>query len=438
MNTTLQLRILIWVAALLIAIISWVFIPLSSMQPKVMDSYLRSIHDKALSEETKHSARGPWTLTGLSAHETNSLSIPIVVSLDDDIDGVFQESPHSPVDIAVVLKNLERLGIQKLCSTTVFAWSDPDTISLAALDNAIETFDSSILSTPVSRGPTSEPLPASFRNSSIPVRDVKGNSSLIPLVNRLPIPGVILHPESLAGFTLIDSEPSSNKPYLLAQWDEQIIFSTAVLATMQHLGLQKKDLIVEMNNAISFGQSDIQFPIDEFGRLNSTHDYFAPNAFPAAATIDAKSNTFPENSTSAFLSDLRSNTSPTTLTFNQLAPAMVLDVLSKHHPSTESLLTSLHPLIELALLLVFSCGIFVMSGLQRRGKVISLSTATLALLGLHLFFTQHFQIWLPSMAAIASTIPCWLALLSRTPAPVYRGRPDRLDFVRYTGKSKAD
>ncbi len=437
MNTTLQLRLRVWIAASLMAILSWVLFSYFPIQPSIVDSYLRTIEGRELTEQSKLSTNGPWQTTETKADNNNS-SVPIVISLEDDTDGIFSQSPHSPVDIAVVLDNLKKLGISKITSTTVFAWDTPDTISLAALDETFEAFDSCILATPLSRGPTSEPLPQSFRDASIPIKTIAGNAALIPVVNRIPIPGVILHTESLAGFTSIDSEHTSDHPYLMAQWDDRIVFSLPVLAIMQHLGLTLDDLEIRMHEVIRFGNTGIELPIDEFGRLKSSHEYFAPYTFPAAATIDADKQTFPDTYSTAILCDQRSNTSPTTLAFNQLAPAIVLQALSNEKPLPPITLSSLSSDVEILTLLGVSCCLFVISGLERMGKFIALVVTIIAILATHYGVAQTYLIWLPSMAALISTLPCWLVLLTRKPTFTYRGQPDRLDFARYSGKPKAN
>ena len=126
---------------------------------------------------------------------------PVIVSLGDDAEGFFQSSPPSPIDLAVILTNFQRLGAKKAATAAVLAWDAPDPIGLAALDKAIGRFDSLVMAAPLSRGAVPEPMPAAFRKASVPLAKIHGDPALLPVVNRVPLPGVILGKDNtLAGF----------------------------------------------------------------------------------------------------------------------------------------------------------------------------------------------------------------------------------------------
>ena len=70
---------------------------------------------------------GSWELrTLLSDGRADVGKAPVMVSMGDDVGGVFQSSPPSPVDLAVVLQNLQRLGAKQAAIAAVMAWDKPD------------------------------------------------------------------------------------------------------------------------------------------------------------------------------------------------------------------------------------------------------------------------------------------------------------------------
>ena len=437
MNTTLQLRIRVWIAASLIAMLSWVLIPLTPLDRIALQTSATWFSDSPISIEKSTRQENTWLATEGYDAIGPSTSVPIIISLEDDADGIFQESPHSPVDFAVIFNNLKRLGIQNLCSTSVLAWDQPDTISLAALEKTIDAFDSSIVTAPLSRGPTPEAMPSAFRAASTPINQTHGNTSLIPVVNRISLPGIILPPKSLAGFQIIDSEPLSEMPYMMARWDDRLVFSVALLATVQHLGLSVDDLTIRMNESIQLGQTNIQYPIDEFGRLKPNNALIAPNTFPAAATIDAEQKAFPENFTSAVFCDYRSLNSPSTRAFNQLVPAIVLRSLANTAPSKTVSYSTLNPFIGLPILITLAIALFVTTGFKKCNSIIALTVICLSIVITQYLLLKHQQIWAPSIAALITTLPAWLATATaqKKSYTLIRGRSDQLDFVRYSGNS---
>ena len=93
---------------------------------------------------------------------------------------------------------------------------------------------------------------------------------------------------SLAGFTALESEPDGESPYLLARWDDRVVFSFPLLAALaDHKALAEK-VEIRLGNYISLGKEGPYIPIDEFGRLtfrppSSTNS----SSIPAESLIDA-------------------------------------------------------------------------------------------------------------------------------------------------------
>lgn len=242
-----------------------------------------SFADKGFFALTAHSfANPPFFITGAGTHENaytlrtlrsspekpDGGDIPIEIAITDDPDNVFQASPPSPVDLAVILKNLRRLGKNTVAIGMPLAWPDPDIISLAALDQQLDSIPNLVTSTPLSRNPVPSPLPQAFRRASIPVSEVKGDTSLLPKVNRTSIPDVILgNKTSLAGFTTLESEQTTEFPHLIAVWDDRLLFSFHLLSVLFHFEKNPSDVRIHLGEFLSLGDTGPYLPIDEYGRL---------------------------------------------------------------------------------------------------------------------------------------------------------------------------
>jgi hypothetical protein len=191
------------------------------------------------------------------------------ITITDDPEKIFQESPPTPVDFSVILKNLRRLGRESVAIGMPLSWAEPDMISLIALDQQLDAFPAVVTSAPLSRSPITSPLPPAFRRASIPLSQVKGDTTGLPIVNRVSIPDVVLgNATSLAGFTILESEPESDQPYLLARWDERVVLSFQLLAVIDHYQLPPQSVEIRLGKYISLGMNGPFIPIDEYGRLS--------------------------------------------------------------------------------------------------------------------------------------------------------------------------
>jgi hypothetical protein len=220
----------------------------------------------------------------------------LIVSLGDDGDGVFQSSPPSPIDQAVILSNFQRLGARKAAIAAVLAWDAPDVMGLAALDKTLGRFDSLVMAAPLGRGASGEAMPPAFRKASVPLDSVKGDITSLPMVNRVPVRGVILGGEnSLAGFQALDSERPSRFPELLARWEDRVVFAFPLLVAMQQLGLPMDGIVIRVGEYLKLGPRGPFVPLDRHGRLAAPLGHVTPFAeVPAAALIDGGDDLFPK------------------------------------------------------------------------------------------------------------------------------------------------
>ena len=242
----------------------------------------------------------PWTiLSPALIPKTGSNEIPIIVSIGDDTEHFFQNSPPLPIDVAVILNNFHRRGIKRLGSAAVFSWENPDPISLVALEKTMAGFESLITATPLSRGATPQPIPASFRRASIPLGSVQGSYLQLPVVNRVPIPNVILAGDNgWSGFSALDAEENTGPPHLLARWEDRVVFSFPVLAFLQSHGLPVEGVRIKVGEYFALSTTGPFLPIDSYGRLLSPLKNNAPEkTVPASAMISDTDELAPAGST---------------------------------------------------------------------------------------------------------------------------------------------
>jgi hypothetical protein len=206
---TFQRRLWVLLGSAVAAIACWIGIPGTALDRLAFTTVVRGFANPPFFITGNGSHASPWNLRTFAAQgRPDTREAPVIVSLGDDVDGFFQSSPPSPIDLAVILTNFQRLGAKKAATAGVLAWDAPDPIGLAALDKAIGRFDSLVMAAPLSRGAVPESMPPSFRKASVALESIHGDPSSLPIVNRIPLSGVILGQENtVAGFQVLDSEP---------------------------------------------------------------------------------------------------------------------------------------------------------------------------------------------------------------------------------------
>ncbi len=216
---------------------------------------------------------------------------PSVVILEDDPDGVFQSSPHAPIDLALIARNMKDVGGEVLAMGAVMSWDDPDVIGLAALERALEDFSTVLVTAPLTRGATAESMPQAFRRASLPLDAVKGDVSQLPIVNRQALPDVLLGGENaMAGFSFLGLDGESGSPNLIARWEDRVVFSFPLLAAIHQAGVSLNSLQIHPGNHIRVGAGGWIIPIDAAGRLKvrlaKDHDW---REIPAEQLLDSDS-----------------------------------------------------------------------------------------------------------------------------------------------------
>ncbi len=341
----------------------------------------------------------PWSLRTLSATpHVPPEAAPVVVDLGDDPGGVFQSSPPSPVDIAVILRNLRRLGADEVAVAAWLAWEQPDAISLAALELELEEFSAVLTAAPLSRGPVGEPLPPAFREASLPLAAVEGDVSQLPQVNRVPLPGLVL--AGKAGFTVLEAEPGNGVP-LLARWDDRVVLAFPLLALLERENLPLDGLEIRPGEFLRLAPAGPVVPIDASGRLTARLPDMPPRT-PIAAEdlIDLDGERFAGEL--PVVRDLQSAADPATRRFSTSVSAVVAAIASDAGLSDPGTFRRLPATWEAAVLGGVTLLSAAVSGLSRFRRTVLLGSLAGVCLAAQWIGAGVAGVWLPGIPALVA------------------------------------
>lgn len=405
MKALLQPGLRVPLLAAAAAIACWHLLPGTALDRAAFTAIVRGSANPPFFISGNGSLADPWKLrTFASRPQADPGRVPLIVSLGDDAEGVFQSSPPSPIDLAVIFNNFQRLGARNAATAAVLAWDTPDPIGLAALDMALGRFDSLVMAAPLTRGALAEPIPSAFRKASIPLSQIQGDLAALPLVNRVPLPGVILGKENaLAGFQSLDSEATTSFPPLLARWDDRVVLAFPLLAAMQGLGLTPDGIEIRLGEYLKLSPQGPHVPIDRHGRLVAPLGHVSPYAeIPAADLIDGGDDLFPKQAPEpVILRDDRSGAEPATRAFSATLPAVVAAIASDTGlaPAREYVrFTCCRELVLLSLVITALKLLSLLPAFPRHIGLVSLAGFCIAVQ----IIAASSGMWFPGLAALAA------------------------------------
>jgi hypothetical protein len=211
------------------------------------------------------------------------------ITITDDLNRIFEATPPTPLDYAVILQKLYDQGYRSVVLTTRMTWDKEPTanpnslttdsldiqgsrLSEQALSFKLAQFDRAVIAVPVTRGPTQQTLPPALKRALIPFDQVHGSHTLIPTVNQVPLPTSITGGDTtLAGFHRIESTPAAPSAHppipLLAHWKNKgLIPSIELLTIMSAHHISPAELTVTCGKHIQLGKTGPIIPIDDYGQ----------------------------------------------------------------------------------------------------------------------------------------------------------------------------
>ena len=395
------------------AYFAWRDLPIGTDRP-LMDVVARSSANPPFIIGGTGSQPQPWSLRVLSpSRKADPKEVPAIVSLGDDPQGIFQSSPPSPVDIAVVLKNTRRLGADKAAISATLAWDEPDVIALSALDGELAAFSSLVTAAPVSRSATGNAIPPTFRRASIPLDQIQGDTSAIPSVNRVSLPGVILGGDSaLSGFSLIEQDTSTNAP-LIARWEDRAVFAFPLVAVLASKGIPVESLEIQLGNYIKLGPNGPVIPIDAFGRMAVAAGNVEEAVRVAADAVIDSEQSLPRNGSGfILLRDDQSGAEEATRAFSRKVAPLIAAISSGAGMTPEQTFRRLGERWDLGILGGIVFVLSLMATATRFGRHIGFGILAAVTVVAHFALAGFASIWLPTLpilaAVIAAFFPCFL------------------------------
>ncbi|KAB2642975.1 MAG: hypothetical protein DVB26_00940 [Verrucomicrobia bacterium] len=371
------------------------------------------------------SRNAPWELRTLSMQmRPEARKAPVVVSIGDDVGGVFQSSPPSPVDLAVVLQNLQRLGAKQAAIAAVMAWDKPDAGALKGLDIALNHFQLLVQAAPLSRGSLHQAMPPAFRRAALAPAAIHGNLSQLPIVNRVAVADVIFGQGegTMAGFSsLDDADDGSNTLPLLARWEDENVVVPAfpLLAVLTSYHLPVSSIRVRLGESLRLGPSGPVVPIDRAGRMAMPLKPLASRANIAAEdVIVATPDIFPPAPGLIVLRDDLSRAPHATRQFSANLASVIASISSDAGLGPTHTYRRLPPAAELALLLVTLWLLALVTAWPKFQRHLTCASLVAVCLAAQWLGVGMAHVWLPGIPLLAATCTGTLImfLFSRTSA----------------------
>lgn len=328
------------------------------------------------------------------------------IHITDDPDRIFEQSPPSPLDYAVILESLHRRGHRNLILATRMTWDNDPGLEASALDLKLSLFDHSVIALPVTHGATHQTMPAPMRRALIPYSNIKGNHRLIPIVNQTSLPAHIQgNKHTLAGFHRIESSPPTpGHTPLLAHWrDKGLIPSLHLLTIMSAHAISPADLTIHCGKYIRLGLDGPVIPIDPYGQTKTTPKATATSLPPITATDIIPTKQSPHTTPNICLIHATGTQTTTTnlLPTNELN---TLPSLASSFPTPEKS-PPYHRLplwAEIVLLIDTVLATVWFRGFNRSNRLLALSLSATLLFPLLLTFMNHTLHWFPLTPALAA------------------------------------
>lgn len=402
------------------ALVSWWHMPGTKIERAALELGVRAFANPPFFI-TGHD--GGWQIRTISAKpRVDPLQLPLLVSLDNDSEGVFQTSSPSPVDLAVVFTNLRRMGADRAGCGAVLAWDEPDPIGLVALEMALAEFKSLVMAAPLGRRAVAGTMPPAFRNASVKLARIQGDASQLPLVNRMVLPDAVLGGEnSWAGFQYLENDIPPRQFPMLARWEDRVVFSFPLLCIIRQRQVPLEEIEIRPGEFIRLGRDGPVLPVDSHGRLAvRLADPPATTAIPAASTIDAPDDLWADRPVRfPILSDNRSPLESSTRDFTDAFPTIMALIASDTALAAPHMIRRNSPALDLTLLAL--CAVLLAAALGLPDLPRSLAFITIAaIICLTTMAETANGHWPPCLPALAALLTAVLIAHS----PVARHCPD--------------
>lgn len=422
-----------WAApvVILITLVCGGIVPGSRLDRFVFQWIAGVVHGPPMWVDGSGSRDMPWSLRAPSEEAVDLTEhAPPVVWVGDDPEGIFQESPPSPVDYAVIFSNMKRVGVRHAACAVVLAWDEPDAIGLMALERALVGFESMVMASPVTRGAVAQPMPQAYRRASLPLTAVVGDQSQMPMVNRIPVADVLLgEGETWAGFSVVESEPDGGQPFLCARWDDRVVFSFALCVVANRLGVPLDAVQIRLGEYVRIGRKGPIVPIDARGRMRVAPKEMAPRVEkPAEGLVDAEKGwLLPVGGESVILADRRGLADAEVRRFSAQVVGMVAAIAGEAGLSERKLYVRLPGIVEWLLVEAVAFGLAALFWLRRSEAGVVLVIFLGLVAGVQFLAFSAVLLWAPGASLCIPILAAWVAMWwPRLKLALLRGGPNTL------------
>lgn len=344
------------------------------------------------------------------------------IHITDDSGKIFEQSPPSALDYAVILTSLYKHGYKDVILTNHLNWDQQQGLETLGLGRQLGLFSHSAITMPVTRVATPQPIPEVLKRSLISMSQVTGNHRQLPLVNHAPVDFPLNSGKhTLAGFSEVESIASTKEKIpLLAHWQDQgLIPSIDLLTIMMAHKINPSDLRVDCGNQIRLGNKGPIIPIDQYGytpapKSLASSETIAPLAAEQLISPMNKNEylaKFGQPPTMALIHAVGEKTASTnTLSADRISN---LIALSHHYPITDTSasFSRLPWLASIILLMDVALLSFWFGELTRNKRHLAYSLSAVVIIPLLfiflaalLYLSKH---WLSLSAPLATLITVW-------------------------------
>lgn len=391
-----------------VAIGCWKFLPGTRVDRRAFTIVVSSFTNGPLFVTGNGSHVIPWKLNAIAADpKLDHREAPMIVSLGDDLGNFFQSSPPAPIDMAVIFLNFQRLGAKNAATAAVLAWESPDPIGLAALEKTLGRFDAIVMAAPLSRGAVPAAMPPAFRRASLPLTSVHGDISTLPIVNRIPLSGIILGGENaVAGFSLLEAEPVEKKFPLIVRWEDRVVFAFPLLTALQRHHVPLDAMEIRLGEFIKLGPTGPVIPLDAYGRLAvPVTSMAAYKEVSAEALIDGGDSLFPKAAPNpVILRDDQSATEPATRAYSKMLATMVATLASDHGFAQVSIYPRFSAKWEIGGLAFIVLVLTLFSGLTDFRRHLAFGLLVGLVLAAQWIAAGMASVWLPGLSMLAAIL----------------------------------
>ncbi len=225
-----------------------------------------------------------------------------IIAITDDPDQVYESTPPSPLDYAVILHTLRERGAENIVLTTQMSWDGDLGITATALSGKLSDYKYAAIPLSLTRGVTAEKVPSPLRQSIIPFTNITGNQTLIPIVNQVSLPCLISDSgKTRAGFSKIENltEDHDTIPMICIWQDEGIIPSIELLTLMTLYKVSPDEVSIHCGKHIRLGPDGPIIGIGKFGQIALPSDTANINSIPTTKAEDLITLAKPENKNTA-------------------------------------------------------------------------------------------------------------------------------------------